>query len=98
MLIPKPIKKGFDGTIHLVGIVLSLFYSIIVNMTNLVKEQVFSYLGIEKPTKKTTPNKATSKANKDVSDSKPKPTRHKSSKKQSDKVINLHDKANKKES
>ena len=74
MLIPKPIKKGFDGTIHLIEIVLSLFFSIIINITNLVKEQVFSYLGIKKP------------------------TRHKSSKKQSNKVINLNDKANKKES
>ena len=74
MLIPKPIKKGFDGTIHLIEIVLSLFFSIIINITNLVKEQVFSYQGIKKP------------------------TRHKSSKKQSNKVINLNDKANKKES
>ena len=74
MLIPKPIRKGFNGTIHLVGIVFSMLFSIAVNITNLVKDQVFSYLGIKKP------------------------TRHKSSKKQSNKVINLNDKANKKES
>ena len=74
MLIPKPIRKGFNGTIHLVSIVFSMLFSIAVNITNLVKEQVFSYLGIKKP------------------------TRHKSSKKQSNKVINLNDKANKKES
>ena len=74
MLIPKPIRKGLHGTVHLVSIVFSMVFSIAVNITNLVKEQVFSYLGIKKP------------------------TRHKSSKKQSNKVINLNDKANKKES
>ena len=62
MLIPKFIKRGFNGTIRLVEI-------IGVNILNLVKEQV-------------------------VGNS----TRHKPSKKQSNKVINFNDKANKKES
>lgn len=72
MLIPKGIRRGFNGTFHLFEIIFNLLLDIILSTTTLVKEQVFSYFGIKK-----------------------KPTRQKPSKKQSNKVINLSDKANK---
>lgn len=39
MLIPRPIRKGINGTIHLLGIISSLLFKATINITNLVIEQ-----------------------------------------------------------
>lgn len=48
MLLPKPLRKGLNGTIHLLYIISSILFKATINTANLVNEQAKSSTNYKK--------------------------------------------------